>query len=47
MSLLDHAPSFNIEDATAMAHEIYSVRATATPLPSERDQNFLLYARIR
>ncbi len=42
MSLLDHAPTFATEDATAIAHELYSVRATATPLPSERDQNFLL-----
>ncbi len=42
MSLLDHAPTFNIEDATALAQKLYGIRATASPLPSERDQNFLL-----
>ncbi len=42
MSLLKHTPCFNAEDAMQIAQELYGVRATATALPSERDQNFLL-----
>ncbi|HEY7545403.1 MAG TPA: phosphotransferase, partial [Blastocatellia bacterium] len=42
MSLLDHAPTFSIEDATALAQKLYGISATASSLPSERDQNFLL-----
>ncbi|MEW6211173.1 MAG: aminotransferase class III-fold pyridoxal phosphate-dependent enzyme [Acidobacteriota bacterium] len=42
MSLLDHAPHFHIEDATRLARELYGIQATASMLPSERDQNFLL-----
>ena len=29
-------------DACSLAHDLYGVTAVATPLPSERDQNFLL-----
>lgn len=42
MQLLDHSPRLDVEAAASLAERIYGVRATATPLPSERDQNFLL-----
>lgn len=42
MSLLAHAPTFGVDDAVRLAREIYGLQADATPLPSERDQNFLL-----
>jgi 4-aminobutyrate aminotransferase-like enzyme/Ser/Thr protein kinase RdoA (MazF antagonist) len=42
MLLLKHIPDFSLEDAVALAVEIYGLTATATALPSERDQNFLL-----
>ena len=40
--LLEHTPRFSIAAATSLAEELYGIPATATPLPSERDQNFLL-----
>jgi Ser/Thr protein kinase RdoA (MazF antagonist) len=42
MLLLEHTPRFSIAEATSLAEKLYGLRATATPLPSERDQNFLL-----
>jgi 4-aminobutyrate aminotransferase-like enzyme/Ser/Thr protein kinase RdoA (MazF antagonist) len=42
MQLLKHVPSFSAEAAVALAESFYGIRANATPLPSERDQNFLL-----
>ncbi|MGH9937618.1 MAG: phosphotransferase, partial [Blastocatellia bacterium] len=45
MSLLKHSPNFSLEEAAALAREIYGVDATASALPSERDQNFLLRDR--
>ena len=42
MSLLKHSPNFSLEEAAALAREIYGVDVTASALPSERDQNFLL-----
>lgn len=42
MSLLSHAPRFSEALAVELAREFYSLHAEATPLPSERDQNFLL-----
>ena len=42
MQLLEHAPQFSATDASRIARELYALRASATPLPSERDQNFLL-----
>ena len=42
MSLLRHAPRFEAAGAAELARELYAVDAYATPLPSERDQNFLL-----
>ena len=37
-----NAPRFSPADATRLAGELYSLSLTAEPLPSERDQNFLL-----
>lgn len=42
MSLLDHTPTFGIDDANRFAHELYALQVQAKSLPSERDQNFLL-----
>lgn len=42
MRLLDNAPRFNMEAAVKIAAESFGIQATARPLPSERDQNFLL-----
>jgi 4-aminobutyrate aminotransferase-like enzyme/Ser/Thr protein kinase RdoA (MazF antagonist) len=36
------APRFTSQEAARIAEELYGVRAAATPLPSERDQNYLL-----
>ena len=44
MSIFDHIPVFSIEDAVCFAQEFYGLHVQATPLPSERDQNFLLQA---
>jgi 4-aminobutyrate aminotransferase-like enzyme/Ser/Thr protein kinase RdoA (MazF antagonist) len=35
-------PRFSLEDAVTIARRLYGLGATAEPLPSERDQNFLL-----
>jgi Ser/Thr protein kinase RdoA (MazF antagonist) len=42
MHLLEHAPQFDLETAREIAVSEYDIHADATPLPSERDQNFLL-----
>ncbi len=42
MSLLEQAPRFQTADAIALARDLYGLNASAAPLPSERDQNFLL-----
>lgn len=42
MNLLAHAPRFSAADAERVARELYGVEASASPLASERDQNFLL-----
>lgn len=42
MDLLAHSPQFDPETASALAERLFGIQATATPLPSERDQNFLL-----
>ncbi|MFN0112030.1 MAG: aminotransferase class III-fold pyridoxal phosphate-dependent enzyme [Blastocatellia bacterium] len=44
MTLLTHAPRFTAESASDLAQRLYGIHATASPLPSERDQNFLLLA---
>jgi Ser/Thr protein kinase RdoA (MazF antagonist) len=40
----DTTPQFAIADAVAFAHGIYGLTASASTLPSERDQNFALEA---
>lgn len=42
MSLLQHAPTLTAGEAVDLAARRFGVDAAATPLPSERDQNFLL-----
>ena len=42
MKLLKHAPHFTETDAVTLAGDLYGIRAKATALPSERDQNFHL-----
>ena len=42
MSLLEHTPVFDAESAVAIAEKYFGVHGSAQPLPSERDQNFLL-----
>ncbi|MEZ4832692.1 MAG: aminotransferase class III-fold pyridoxal phosphate-dependent enzyme [Caldilineaceae bacterium] len=42
MTLLQHTPNFTAEDAARLAAAHYDLQTTASPLPSERDQNFLL-----
>lgn len=44
MSLLHHAPRFDASAARSIVHEHYGIEGSAAPLPSERDQNFLLTA---
>jgi 4-aminobutyrate aminotransferase-like enzyme/Ser/Thr protein kinase RdoA (MazF antagonist) len=40
--MLDHRPRFSSRDAAQFARDLYALDAAASPLPSERDQNFLL-----
>jgi 4-aminobutyrate aminotransferase-like enzyme/Ser/Thr protein kinase RdoA (MazF antagonist) len=42
--MLEHAPRFDAADAAALARDLFGVDGTVTPLPSERDQNFLIDA---
>src|SRR2546428_2179733 len=42
MLLLEHTPRFDTKAATSLAEDLYGLGVTAAPLPSERDQNFLL-----
>ncbi|HEY4131645.1 MAG TPA: aminotransferase class III-fold pyridoxal phosphate-dependent enzyme [Gemmatimonadaceae bacterium] len=42
--MLDHAPQFTIADAERLARTYYGIDGRATPLTSERDQNFLITA---
>ena len=44
MSILDHAPAFNLDDAAQFVQTLYGLKASAKSLPSERDQNFLMQA---
>jgi len=41
-SLVTGAPRLSLEFAEALARDLYGVAATLSPLPSERDQNFLV-----
>lgn len=40
--LLEYTPKFDVEFAAAIAEKYFGIRAVASHLPSERDQNFLL-----
>ena len=40
--MVTDAPTFDLAAASRIAREAYGIEATAEPLPSERDQNFLL-----
>ncbi len=42
MHLLEYTPAFDVESAAEIADSYFGIRANASPLPSERDQNFLL-----
>ena len=42
MLLLDHTPRLSPGEAASLTEKVYGLAVTATPLPSERDQNFLL-----
>lgn len=42
MSLVQHAPNFEINAVITLVSELYDLHVTARSLPSERDQNFLL-----
>ena len=42
MDLLKNTPRFEVETAAKMAAQHFGIQASAQPLPSERDQNFLL-----
>src|ERR1039458_9164097 len=40
MARVDKAPRFSAEEAVQFARKLYGLDAAASPLPSERDQNF-------
>lgn len=40
--LIEEIPKFSLDEAESLARELYGIDASATELPSERDQNFLL-----
>src|SRR5258706_2057560 len=42
MDVLQHAPTLTPAEASDVARRLYGLDADASPLPSERDQNFLL-----
>ncbi|HVL68550.1 MAG TPA: aminotransferase class III-fold pyridoxal phosphate-dependent enzyme [Vicinamibacterales bacterium] len=42
MSVLEQAPRFDAAGAERLARDLYGLEAAASPLPGERDQNFLL-----
>ena len=42
MSSLQHSPRYDLAEAQHLARALYAIEATASTLPSERDQNFLL-----
>ena len=44
MSIVEHAPAFAAEEATALAAALFGVEGHAHALPSERDQNFRIDA---
>ena len=42
MDVLQHAPALTAAEAADLGRRLFGVEADAAPLPSERDQNFLL-----
>ena len=44
MALLQQAPRLSVEAAADIVRELYALPGSASPLPSERDQNFLIAA---
>src|SRR5688500_1295903 len=42
MDVLQHAPALTAAEAADLARRLFGIDAEATPLPSERDQNFVL-----
>ena len=42
MSIVEHAPNFDLDSAGKIARDLYGLAASVSRLPSERDQNFLL-----
>ena len=44
MTVVNHAPGFSPQDAARLVHDLYDLEANARPLPSERDQNFVIDA---
>src|SRR5262245_29440737 len=44
MSFLQQAPQLSTAEAERLAVDLYGLAASASPLPSERDQNFLLHS---
>jgi 4-aminobutyrate aminotransferase-like enzyme/Ser/Thr protein kinase RdoA (MazF antagonist) len=47
MALLQQAPRLTVEAASDIACELYGIVGSASPLPSERDQNFLIERSAR
>ena len=45
MSHVQSAPRLSLDEAAALARDLYNINATASSLPSERDQNFKLTAQ--
>src|SRR5215471_13344014 len=46
MDLLLHAPALSAAEAVDLARRVYGIDAAASPLPSERDQNFMLQTPV-
>src|SRR5215471_4893975 len=46
MDLLLRAPALTAAEAVDLARRVYGIDAAASPLPSERDQNFLLQTAV-
>lgn len=42
MSILKHTPEFTGDEAAELARRFYGISVMASPLPSDRDQNFRL-----
>jgi Ser/Thr protein kinase RdoA (MazF antagonist) len=40
--LLQHAPRYDLAEAARLARDLFAIDGSASPLPSERDQNFVI-----